>query len=1515
MGKRKLAYTQKRKASRGLAFALSLAMTGSLVPAGIVPVKENVKAATAEIADDFESGSYQGGPMGSPTLTIANETENVHGGKAALLVSNRTADWNAYSYDVKSMAGKTVKLDAFMKVASDSLTAAAVVKHTVDGEDKYDWFASTATKNGEWVELKKEFEMPEGAQTLYFITHDSEASQGTTDDYYLDDISLQEVGEVSEQKAIEENFDTYASADEKMGNVFGSPKLSLSETGVGGTKALQVSERTANYFGYAYNLGKYRGNTIKLSVKMAAYEADDETVNNLAATIKTTKSGEDDNYQCVASAEATGKDFVTLTGTYEIPKDCDTAEIYFEAPENVSYLLDDVSISVEGEYADPTEKPAYVDVTGYEILKDLYKDYFKLGVASEALSHWGGYNPLNEIGNPAKEALIKQEFNSLTFGNELKPDCNMGYNDESATETDLPFVIDSSAKEMLDWAKANDIPVRGHVLVWHSQCPDAVFCKGYEPVYKDEGEKVLDPSCYVDKATMLKRLESYIYHAMEYMYANGYGKTIYAWDVVNEAVEPGTNQYNLRNSYWYQIMGTDFMYYSFKYAREASEKYAKQYAALYDVDPADDAAVKAIEPKLFYNDYNEYQKEKCDAIIDILTKDYNGHNIKGEGLIDGVGMQSHVADTTKLDTYIEALRRYDEAIGEVHITELDVAQTSTGVNAEYYQAVFYNELFKALVEEVKNGVNLTSVTIWGLTDDNSWKKESSPLLFNADLSKKMAFDGIVNAITGKEMPEPAYVAPDFTDMNMDFEDGTTQGFGTRGDGSVTVQSDVVLDGKSALLDSGRTATWNGTNFDVSRFIGQTIAISAWVKSDADEVKLSADIDGKWPNIATVSTKNGDWVQLIGTYKVPADMTSLKLYFEASDLSDIYIDHVKVKLVGLEEGFEEDVNIAKARGVGHMPVVAVTDKESHNAGGHSLSVKREAKEASMSFDVSKYIGQTVKVKAFVKTDDSKVKLGLDGDSPVQIAETSAVKGGWTEITGTYAIPKTLASANMYIETDGNADFYVDDISVVMDDYVDDVEGDLNFATRWGGAGEIAKVEDGAGNHAAVLTERSESYYGTVFDVSAYLGMEVEISLDVKTDDSTINLTGDIDNVWPNYASVPSDPGKYKTVRAIVNLPKDVASLRLYVETDGNSDLYVDNLRIRRVPVGKEYKVTFDGTGVGKGNTTQIVTENSFLTAPEVEETEGNKFAGWFKDAKGTRKWNFETDKVTADTILYAKWEKDVAATEPSEEPSKETVHKIVLNIFKGDSIIAKALELQKYLASGEDVEFVIEDKDGNAVCVWTFSAENYSSSIVWKDIKLEVVVKPGKDVGFSKGIFVDMKHQGKLPMEAKVKVKADSKFKTGTKLYLYRVDTKTKKLYRMPNSNYKVGKDGCVDLALTMGADFVLLPTKADTAKTVGVLDQVKPAKNATVKKGSQKSVKAVLPDTLLKLDSLKNFNKAEHRAVYGATVSYKSSNPSVASVSKDGKMTAKGKGKTVITTTVKLSNGSVRNYKTIITVK
>lgn len=407
----------------------------------------------------------------------------------------------------------------------------------------------------------------------------------------------------------------------------------------------------------------------------------------------------------------------------------------------------------------------YVDTSGYTQLDELYKDYFRIGVAVQAIDHWN--DPTAEIGNPDKEELIDRMFNSMTFGNELKP----AYNFDSSSAT--LFTADKAAVELLDWAKAHNMPVRGHTLVWHSQVNPAIFAKDYNALSDGktthDEKAVLDESCLVDRDELLVRLKTYIYGAIEFVYKNGYGDVVYAWDVVNEAVDEHSGD-GLRNSYWKQIIGPEFLYYSFLYAREACVKYSREYAALYGIDPSDpEADYSPVMPQLFYNDYSEWLTPRIDETVRFISEDaFNpgqsmvksdviaeggDGTILGDGLIDGIGMQGHIDSTQSISVYTRALERYDALTGNVQITELDVGIKDKNEEAYMTQAQLYYDLFNALMYEVDRGIGLTAVTFWGLTDDASWRRGENPLLFNADLSTKSAYDAVVAAGMKKRYPD------------------------------------------------------------------------------------------------------------------------------------------------------------------------------------------------------------------------------------------------------------------------------------------------------------------------------------------------------------------------------------------------------------------------------------------------------------------------------------------------------------------------------------------------------------------------------------------------------------------------------------------------------------------------------------------------------------------------------------------------------------------------------------------
>jgi hypothetical protein len=96
-------------------------------------------------------------------------------------------------------------------------------------------------------------------------------------------------------------------------------------------------------------------------------------------------------------------------------------------------------------------------------------------------------------------------------------------------------------------------------------------------------------------------------------------------------------------------------------------------------------------------------------------------------------------------------------------------------------------------------------------------------------------------------------------------------------------------------------------------------------------------------------------------------------------------------------------------------------------GFAIRVRRSEQDASMKMDMTSYIGRTVRITAYVKTQDEKIRMGLDTTTSEQLVEEKA-SDDWVEVSAICSIPEDLNSANLYIETDGNADFYVDDIDI-------------------------------------------------------------------------------------------------------------------------------------------------------------------------------------------------------------------------------------------------------------------------------------------------------------------------------------------------------------------------------------------------------------------------------------------------------------------------------------------------------
>ncbi|MBO4495237.1 MAG: endo-1,4-beta-xylanase, partial [Clostridiales bacterium] len=192
-------------------------------------------------------------------------------------------------------------------------------------------------------------------------------------------------------------------------------------------------------------------------------------------------------------------------------------------------------------------------------LKDAFQSRFKMGAAISRMN----------LEIAANTKLLLDQYNSFTVENDMKPmfslDCDANCKEPEKYNLEPKLCFDF-AKPYLDFSKENHIAMRGHTLVWHNQTPKWFFCKNY-----DETEGL------ADRETMLARLENYIKGVLNFVQEN-YPDQIYAWDVVNEAIDEGA----MRKSPWTETIGEDFVIKAFEFA--------KKYAA-----PG---------VKLFYNDYD-----------------------------------------------------------------------------------------------------------------------------------------------------------------------------------------------------------------------------------------------------------------------------------------------------------------------------------------------------------------------------------------------------------------------------------------------------------------------------------------------------------------------------------------------------------------------------------------------------------------------------------------------------------------------------------------------------------------------------------------------------------------------------------------------------------------------------------------------------------------------------------------------------------------------------------------------
>lgn len=419
----------------------------------------------------------------------------------------------------------------------------------------------------------------------------------------------------------------------------------------------------------------------------------------------------------------------------------------------------------------PTASPTPSPTPGPTNLLSALGKYVKnVGSCISYGGGWGGA-PVS-VADADTTAFIKENYNSLTAENEMKPDSILGFSanlitvdqaknrgiyiPEGYTESKVPVINYDNIDTLCKYAKDNGIRVRYHGLLWHEQTPNWFFRKNYNA-----------NNAYVTPEIMDMRINYYITNVMKHVHTGEYKDIIYCWDVVNE--------YHHMTECICRIRGTESPLDPEGINKDKPETVKCFYEVYKDAifeDPTDPAhspvktnpeyvkkAFKAAYDvlvecgltdtvELVYNDYDtNWPEVRATALA--VTSYINAKddiNPNGDKLVSTIGMQTHdkLGDPRwSVASHEDTMEAFRSAGMNMQVTEMDLNKNGM---TEAEQLQYWSDFTALVIKEAKKGANITGFTWWGLYDAKSWLgTDGSPLLCGTSVKdKKPAYFKVIS---------------------------------------------------------------------------------------------------------------------------------------------------------------------------------------------------------------------------------------------------------------------------------------------------------------------------------------------------------------------------------------------------------------------------------------------------------------------------------------------------------------------------------------------------------------------------------------------------------------------------------------------------------------------------------------------------------------------------------------------------------------------------------------------------